>query len=73
MHRSRLLGYDLSQDRYEAINEDGTPYADDVGGPAYVGGDESIDLNPLPRGADAVARNTAELIFVRINVERDRS
>ncbi|MGA7437849.1 MAG: hypothetical protein WBW32_06930 [Luteibacter sp.] len=73
MHLSRLLDYDLSQDRYEAINEDGTPYDDDVGGPAYVGGDEGIDLNPLPRGADAVARNTAELLFVRINVERDRS
>jgi len=34
MHLSRMLGQDLSQDRYEAINEDGTSYDDDVGGPA---------------------------------------
>lgn len=32
MHLSRLLEDDLSQDRYEAINEDGTPYDDDIGG-----------------------------------------
>lgn len=31
MHLSRMLDRDLSQDRHEAINEDGTPYDDDVG------------------------------------------
>ncbi|KAF1710176.1 hypothetical protein [Pseudoxanthomonas sacheonensis] len=72
MHLSRLLQRDLSQDRYEAINEDGTPYDDDAGGPAYVGGDEGIDLNPLSSGADAVARQTAEQLFARINAQSDR-
>lgn len=72
MHLSRLLEDDLSQDRYEAINEDGTPYDDDIGGPAYVGGDEGIDLNPLPGDADAVARQTAGKLFARINTQRDR-
>lgn len=67
MHLSRLLEDDLSQDRYEAINEDGTPYDDDIGGPAYVGGDEGIDLDPLPSDADAAARQTAALLFARIN------
>ena len=73
MHLSRLLEYDLSQNRCEAINEDGTPYDDDVGGPAYVGGDEGIDLNPLPRDADAAARQTAEQLFARINAQRARN
>lgn len=73
MHLSRLLEDDLSQDRYEAINEDGTPYDDVLGGPAYVGGDEGIDLDPLPSDADAAARQAAELLFARINVHRDRS
>ncbi len=71
MHLSRLLERDLSRDRYEAINEDGTPYDDDIGGPAYVGGDEGIDLNPLPSGADAAARRTAGQLFARINAQRD--
>ena len=72
MHLSRLLQRDLSQDRYEAINEDGTPYDDDIGGPAYVGGDEGIDLNPLPSDADAAARQTAGQLFARINAQHDR-
>ncbi|WP_457096298.1 hypothetical protein [Lysobacter sp. P5_B9] len=73
MHLSRLLEDDLSQDRYEAINEDGTPYDDDIGGPAYVGGDEGIDLNPLASDADAAARQAAGQLFARINVQRNRS
>ncbi|MBU8976900.1 hypothetical protein JI752_012170 [Lysobacter sp. MMG2] len=73
MHLSRLLEDDLSQDRYEAINEDGTPYDDDIGGPAYVGGDEGIDLDPLPSGADVAARQTAGQLFARISAQRDRN
>ena len=72
MHLSRLLEDDLSQNRYEAINEDGTPYDDGIGGPAYVGGDEGIDLSPLPSDADAAARQTARQLFARINAHRDR-
>ncbi|MBB3835763.1 hypothetical protein FHR55_004023 [Xanthomonas arboricola] len=55
MYLSRLLEHDLSKDRYEAIYEDSSPYDDNVGGPAYVGGDEDIDLTSLPNDADAVA------------------
>ncbi|UZB04371.1 hypothetical protein OM948_02165 [Xanthomonas citri pv. fuscans] len=72
MHLSRLLEHDLGKDRYEAIYEDGSPYDDDVGGPAYVGGDEGIDLTPLPNDADAVARQTAEQLFAHINAQPDR-
>ncbi|KRD79735.1 hypothetical protein [Lysobacter sp. Root983] len=67
MHLSRLLGDDLSRDRYEAINEDGTPYDDDIGGPAYVDGDEGINLSPLPSDADAAARQTAQRLYAQIN------
>ena len=72
MHLSRRLKHDLSQDRYEAINEDGTAYDDDIGGAAYVGGDEGIDLNSLPSDADAIARQKAGQLFARINVQRNR-
>lgn len=71
IYLSRLLGDDLSQDHFEAINEDGTPYDDDVGGPAYVGGDEGIDLDSLPADADAAARQTAVQLFTRIDAQRD--
>ncbi|MGV7181096.1 hypothetical protein [Xanthomonas axonopodis] len=72
MHLSRLLEHDLSEDWYEAIYEDGSPYDDDIGGPAYVGGDEGIDLKPLPSDADAVARQTAQQLFAQISAEPDR-
>jgi len=73
MHLSRLLDHDLSQDRYEAISEDGTPYDDDIGGAAYVGGDEGIALDPLPSDADTAARRAAGQLFARINTKRDRT
>lgn len=70
MHLSRLLEDDLGTDRYEAINEDGSPYDDDIGGPAYVGGDEGIYLNPLPSDADAAAMQRARQLFSQINANR---
>ena len=72
MHLSRLLELDLSQSRHQAINEDGTPYDDDVGGPIHVIGDDGIDLDPLPARADSIARRAAGLLFARINTEGDR-
>lgn len=66
MHLSRMLGQDLSQDRNEAINEDGSPYDDDVGGPAYVGGDEGIDLTPLADEENRRANEEAAHLFAAI-------
>ncbi|MBN8211316.1 MAG: hypothetical protein J0M09_00160 [Xanthomonadales bacterium] len=66
MHLSRLLGQDLSADRYVAINEDGSEYDDDLGGPAYVGGEDGIELDPLPIEANAVALRLAEQLFSRM-------
>lgn len=71
MYLSRMLGDDLSRDHFEAINEDGTPYDDDVGGPAYVAGDEGIDLDRLSADADAAARRTAAQLLAQINDRPD--
>ncbi|MCA0299785.1 MAG: hypothetical protein LCH68_12400 [Proteobacteria bacterium] len=66
MHLSRMLDRDLSQDRHEAINEDGTPYDDDVGGPAYVGGFDGIELAPLSAEENRRAQNEAAQLFAAI-------
>lgn len=66
MHLSRMLGRDLSQDRHEAINDDGTPYDDDVGGPAYVGGFDGIELTPLATEENRRAQEEANQFFAAI-------
>lgn len=66
MHLSRMLGQDLSQDRYEAINEDGTLYDDDVGGPAYVGGVDGIELAPLADEESVRVKEEAAQLFTAI-------
>lgn len=66
MHLSRLLGRDLSQDRHVAINEDGSEYDDDVGGPAYVGGDDGIELASLTAEENSRAREEAARLFAVI-------
>lgn len=66
MHLSRMLRQDLSQDRHEAINEDGSPYDDDVGGPAYVGGIDGIELAPLAAEENSRAKEEAAQLFAVI-------
>ncbi len=66
MHLSRMLGQDLSQDRHEAINEDGTPYDEDVGGPAYVGGVDGIELAPLAAEENRRAKEESAQLFAAI-------
>lgn len=66
MHLSRMLGQDLGQDRHEAIKEDGTPYDDDVGGPAYVGGVDGIELAPLAAEENRRAKEEAAQLFAAI-------
>ncbi|MFZ5655806.1 MAG: hypothetical protein ACOY37_01875 [Pseudomonadota bacterium] len=63
MHLSRLVGHDLSRDRHVAINEDGSLYDFDVGGPAYGGGEDGIVLKPLGAEQDFVARTSAQAIY----------
>ncbi|MEN5208097.1 hypothetical protein ABE493_08250 [Stenotrophomonas terrae] len=66
MHLSRMLGRDLSQNRHEAINEDGTLYDDDVGGPMYVGGVDGIELAPLATAESRRAKEEAAQLFAVI-------
>ena len=66
IHLSRLLGRDLSQDRHVAINEDGSEHDDDVGGPAYVGGDDGIELASLTAEENSRAREEAAQLFAVI-------
>jgi len=63
VYLARLLGTDLMRDDYYAINEDGTPYENDVGGPAFVDGRDGVKLDPLDAERDAAARTAAEQCF----------
>ncbi len=49
-----------------AINEDGSEYDFDVGGPAYVGGEDGIRLEPLSAEQDRLAHEEAERLFSAI-------
>lgn len=58
-----LCGANLAQDEYRAINEDGSDYDDDVGGPAYVGGRGGVELEQIDAEQDAVARQAAATLY----------
>lgn len=66
VYLSRLVGTDLSKDAYYAINEDGSDYDDDVGGPAYAAGRDGIDLAPISAEQDAAAKQAAQGLFEQI-------
>ena len=66
VYLSKLVGTDLTRDTYYAVNEDGSNYDDDVGGPAYVAGGNGVDLKPLDRDQDETARLAAQKLFEQI-------
>lgn len=66
VYLSQLVGTDLTRDAHYAINEDGSDYDDDVGGPAYVAGRAGVDLEPLAPAQDAAARLAAQKLFEQI-------
>ncbi|MGY0556697.1 hypothetical protein [Lysobacter sp. A421] len=66
---SQLVGRDLTRDAHYAINEDGSEYDDDVGGPAYVAGRDGIDLKPLSAEQDATARLAARDLFEQLELK----
>ncbi|MDI1246470.1 MAG: hypothetical protein PSV24_13840 [Rhodoferax sp.] len=63
---SQLVGTDVTKDAHYAINEDGSEYDEDVGGPAYVAGRDGVDLDPLSAEPDAAAREAAQDLFEQI-------
>lgn len=64
-----LLGVDLFENEYEAINEDGSAYDDDVGGPLFVGGRGGIELEPIDAASDQAARLTAAKLYQAIETQ----
>lgn len=66
IYLAELFGTDLTKDDYYAIDEHGSPYDDDVGGPAYVGGQDGVKLDPISPEQDAAARLAAERLFREI-------
>ena len=66
VYLAKLLGSDLTQDAHCAINEDGSPYDEDVGGPAFVGGHDGVDLESLSAAQDVAARQAAQNLYARI-------
>ncbi|MBL8448713.1 MAG: hypothetical protein JNM32_02185 [Dechloromonas sp.] len=70
---AEMLGTDLAKDEYRAINEDGSDYDDDVGGPAYVGGRGGVELEPIDTESNAAARRAASTFFDTIKIRGDES
>jgi hypothetical protein len=66
VYLAKLLGSDLAQDAQYAINEDGSPYDEDVGGPAFVGGHEGVSLESLSAVQDVAAKQAAQGLYARI-------
>ncbi len=65
---AELIGTDLAKDEYRAINEDGSDYDDEVGGPAYLGGRGGVELYPLDANQDASARQAAATLYQAIDM-----
>ena len=71
LHFARLLGVDLTRDNYRLVNEDGTDYDDDVGGPGFPVGEEGIRLPGLDDQQDADARRLASAMVERMQRSRE--
>lgn len=66
IYLAELHGTDLTEDNHYAINEDGSRYDWEVGGNAFVGGEDGMDLPALPDSEDKAARSAAEALFNRV-------
>lgn len=65
IYLAKLYGTDLTADDYHAINEDGSAYDDDVGGPVYADGRDGIELEGLSPEDDRIADLAAREIYER--------
>lgn len=62
-----LLGTDLTTDDHRAVNEDGSDYDDDVGGPAFVGGSDGVRLPSVSTDVQANAKREAVRLYSALN------
>jgi hypothetical protein len=67
---AKLMDVDLTMDEHYAIDEDGSPYDDDVGGTVYVGGRDGVVIDPISAEQDAAARDAAQKLLGRILLAR---
>ncbi len=65
---AKLMDVDLTMDAHYAIDEDGSPYDDDVGGTVYVDGRDGVVIDPISAEQDAAARHAAQELFERIRL-----
>jgi hypothetical protein len=68
VYLAKLMDVDLTMDEHYAIDEDGSPYDDDVGGTVYVGGRDGVVIDPLSAEQDATARDAAQKLLGRIRL-----
>lgn len=68
VYLAKLMDVDLTKDEHYAINEDGSPYDDDAGGAAHVGGRDGVAIDPISAKQDAVARDAAQKLLGRIRL-----
>lgn len=66
LHFAKLLGSDLTHSHYQLVNEDGSDYDDDVGGPGYPVGTEGIELPMLDESQGAKAYRDAVAMATRL-------
>lgn len=66
LYLAKLQGVDLTKDEHYAINEDGSAYDDDVGGTAFVAGEDGVQLDPLEPKKDAMARKAAQALWAKM-------
>lgn len=71
IYLARELGTDLTRDRYFPVNDDGSDYDDDVGGPAFPVDMDGVSLPALSPKDDHAAREEAAglLMHVRVPLE----
>lgn len=65
-HLALKLGEDLTVDRHVAINEDGSLWDEDIGGPAHVGGVDGVRLPKIQDDAQELAILEAERLYTAI-------
>lgn len=70
LYFAQLLGTDLTRDHYSLVNEDGSEYDDDVGGPGYPVGSEGIELPDLDEHQDAHARRLAGALAECVRISK---
>lgn len=68
IYLSRLVGHDLTKDRYFEIDENGGDYDDDIGGAVYVDGEGGIEIEDLSEWLDDKAKATAQMLFRKLPI-----